>query len=61
MNHSIFGEPILVPHRSAPHGVSEISDAMIFPARSRCFPAQEIIGVPNHLARSSRSHRENHS
>jgi hypothetical protein len=61
MNHSIFGKHTLVPHRSAPHGVSEIGDAMIFPARSHCFPEQGMIGIPNHLARSTRSHRENHS
>jgi hypothetical protein len=61
MNHSIFGKKTSVPHRSAPHGVKDIRDATIFPARSHCFPEQGMIGIPNHLARSTRSHRENHS
>lgn len=61
MNHSISGKHTLVPYRFAPHGVGEISDAMIFPTRSHRFAAQGMIGIPNHLARSTRSHRENHS
>jgi hypothetical protein len=61
MNQSIFRKHTFVPHRSAPHGASEISYATISPARSRSFPAQEIICIPNHLARSTRSYRENHS